>query len=204
MLFRSESNFPSRKRIRKDGRTRIVFENGTESNMLYRSLGKALYNNGKIITDSDKSIENELFKNANIVNEADVETGWIYILKSKSTHKEIASIENLHKIGYSKTEVKERLKNAAKEATYLMAEVHLVSTIQCYNINPQKFEQLLHRFFGAVCLNADIHDTKGRRLTPREWFVVPLPIINEAIDLILSGDIVNYRYDSENKIILEY
>ncbi|AIJ37065.1 conserved hypothetical protein [Flavobacterium psychrophilum] len=199
-----ESNFPSRKRIRKDGRTRIIFENGTESNMLYRSLGKALYNNGKIVTDSDKSIENELLKNANIVSEADVETGWIYILKSKSINSDIASIENLHKIGFSKIDVKERIKNATKEATYLMAEVHLISTIQCYNVNPQKFEQLLHRFFGAVCLNIDIHDTKGRRLTPREWFVVPLPIINEAIDLILSGDIVNYKYDSENKVITRY
>ena len=199
-----ERKIPSGNRVRKDGRTRIIFENGTESNMLYRSLGKALYNNGKIVTDSDKSIENELFKNANIVSEADVETGWIYILKSKSTNKDIADIKDLYKIGYSKTDVKERIKNAAKEATYLMAEVHLVSTIQCYNINPQKFEQLLHRFFGEVCLNIDIHDTKGRRLTPREWFVVPLPIINEAIDLILSGDIVNYKYDSNNKIISKY
>ena len=84
-----------------------------------------------------------------------------------------------------------------------MAEVHLVSTIQCYNINPQKFERLLHRFFGEVCLNIDIHDTRGRRLTPREWFVVPLPMINEAIDLILSGDIVNYRYDLDNKTIIK-
>lgn len=199
-----ERKIPSGNRVRKDGRTRIIFENGTESNMLYRSLAKALYNNGKIVTDSDKSIENELFKNANIVNEADVETGWIYILKSKSIHKDIASIDNLYKIGYSKTDVRDRIKNAAKEATYLMAEVHIVSTIQCYNINPQKFEQLLHRFFGEVCLNVDIHDTKRRRLTPREWFVVPLPIINEAIDLILSGDIVNYRYDSDNKIITKY
>ena len=189
--------------MRKDARTRIVFENGTESNMLYHSLAKALYNNGKIITDSDKSIENELFKNANIVSEADVQTGWIYILKSKSTHKDIAGIENLHKIGYSKTEVKERLKNAAKEATYLMAEVHLISTIQCYNINPQKFEQLLHRFFGEVCLNVYIHDTKGRRLTPREWFVVPLPIINEAIDLIFNGKIINYCYEKTLQILRE-
>ena len=85
-----------------------------------------------------------------------------------------------------------------------MADVHLISSIKCYNFNPQKFEPLIHRFFGEVCLNIDIHDNKGRRLTPREWFVVPLPIIDKAIDLILSGDIVNYRYDSDNKTIIAF
>ena len=84
-----------------------------------------------------------------------------------------------------------------------MAEVHLVSKIQCYNFNPQKFEQLLHRFFAEVCLNVDIHDDKGRRITPREWFVVPLPIIDKVIDSILDGSIVNYRYDSINKMLIQ-
>lgn len=197
-----EMTLPSGKRIRKDGRTRIIFENGTESNMLYRSLAKALYINGKVITHSSDTDDTALINNANAVNEEDQKTGWIYILKSKSTQKDIASIENLYKIGFSKTDVKERIKNAAKEATYLMADVHLISSIKCYNFNPQKFELLIHRFFGEVCLNIDIHDNKGRRLTPREWFVVPLPIIDKTIDLILSGDIVNYRYDSENKMII--
>jgi hypothetical protein len=205
LLFLEKADIEDRKikdRIRKDGRTKIIFENGTISNMLYRSLGKALYNNGKIVTDTDTAIETQLYKNVNMVNEDDVESGWIYILKSKSSHKDIANIKDLYKIGYSKTDVKERIKNAAKEPTYLMADVHLISTIQCYNVNPQKFEQLLHRFFGEVCLNVDIHDNKGRRLTPREWFIVPIEIINQAIDLILSGKIVNYKYDFLNKKII--
>ncbi|WP_235922028.1 GIY-YIG nuclease family protein [Flavobacterium phycosphaerae] len=191
-----ERKIPSGNRVRKDGRTRIIFENGTESNMLYRSLGKQLLNNGKIVTETDSSIENELFKNANIVNEDDTETGWIYILKSKSTNKDIASIKDLYKIGFSKVDVKDRVKNAKKEPTYLMADVHIVSTIKCYNINPHKFEQLLHRFFAEVCLNVDIYDENGRRITPREWFVVPLPVIDKVIDLIIAESIVNYRYDS--------
>lgn len=206
LLFLEKDGIEDRQikdRIRKDGRTKIIFENGTESNMYYRSLAKALYNNGKIVSDTDTEAENELFKNANIVNESDLETGWIYILKSKSSKKEIASIENLYKIGFSKIDVKDRIKNAPKEPTYLMAEVHLVSTYKCYNVNPHKFEQLLHRFFGEVCLNVDIYDDKGRRITPREWFVVPLPIIDKVIDLILSGDIVNYSYSDENKEIIK-
>ncbi len=185
-----------------DGRTRIIFENGTESDMKLRSLGKNLFDNGKSVTEIDIDSENELFKNANVVNEADLETGWIYILQSKSTNKNISEIKDLYKIGFSKTDVRDRLKNAVKEPTYLMADVHIVSTYKCYNVNPHKFEQLLHRFFAEVCLNIDIHDDKGRRITPREWFVVPLPIIDKVVDYILNGTIINYRYDSENKVLI--
>ncbi len=186
-----------------DGRTRIVFENGTESGMKLRSLWKNLFENGKTVTFNSDTDEETLIKNINTVNESDLETGWIYILQSKSTNKAIAEIKDLYKIGFSKTDVRDRIKNAVKEPTYLMAEVHLVSKIQCYNFNPQKFEQLLHRFFAEVCLNVDIHDDKGRRLTPREWFVVPLPIIDKVIDSILDGSIVNYRYDSINKMLIQ-
>ena len=206
LLFLEKDGISERKlgeSTRKDGRTRIIFENGTESNMYYRSLSKALYNNGRIVSNTDSEAENELYKNANVVNEADLETGWIYILQSKSTNKNISEIKDLYKIGFSKTDVRDRIKNAAKEATYLMAEVHLVSKIQCYNFNPQKFEQLLHRFFAEVCLNIDIHDDKGRRITPREWFVVPLPIIDKVIDLILNGNIIKYSYDKIAQALVE-
>jgi len=206
LLFLESDGIQNRQikdRIRKDGRTRIIFENGTESNMYYRSLAKALYNNGKIVSNTDSEAENELFLNANIVKEDDLETGWIYILKSKSENKDIAEINDLFKIGFSKVDVKDRIKNAVKEPTYLMAEVQIVSTYKCYNLNPQKFEQLIHRFFAEVCLNVDIHDDKGRRITPREWFVAPLPIIEKVIDLILKGDIVNFKYDVENKSLLK-
>lgn len=204
LLFLEKDGIEDRQikdRIRKDGRTKIIFENGTESNMYYRSLAKALYVNGRIVSDTDSEAENELFKNANIVNEEDLETGWIYILKSKSTNKSISEIKDLYKIGFSKVDVRDRIKNAAKEPTYLMADVHIVSTYKCYNVNPHKFEQLLHRFFAEVCLNVDIHDNKGRRITPREWFIVPLPIIDKVIELILSGEIVEYRYDADNRLI---
>ena len=181
---------------RNDGRTTIIFENGTKSNMYYRSLSKSLYNNGSTVSDTDKESETELFKNANIVKEEDSETGWIYILKSKSTNKDISSIKDLYKIGYSTVPVLERIKNASKEPTYLMADVAIEASYKTYNINAQKFELLIHRFFSEACLNIDINDDKGRRITPREWFAVPLPVIDKAISLILSGEIVKYKYDS--------
>jgi len=181
---------------RNDGRTTIIFENGTKSNMYYRSLSKSLYNNGSTVSDTDKESETELFKNANIVKEEDSETGWIYILKSKSTNKDISSIKDLYKIGYSTVPIIERIKNASKEPTYLMADVAIEASYKTYNINAQKFELLIHRFFSEACLNIDINDDKGRRITPREWFAVPLPVIDKAISLILSGEIVKYKYDS--------
>lgn len=213
LLFLEETNLetdnvtlPSGDRLRKDGRTRIIFENGTMSNMLYRSLDKALLhkeNDGKIVSHTEGEIEKELFDNVNSVNEEDLETGWIYILKSKSKNSEIVSLKDLYKIGYSTVPIKERIKNAVKEPTYLMADVEIVSSYKCYNVNAQKFENLIHRFFAEACLNIDVFDDKGRRITPREWFVVPLGIIEKVISLILSGEIVRYRYDSVNQVLIK-
>jgi hypothetical protein len=188
--------FKSGSRVRKDGRTRVIFENGTESNMLYRSLYKSLLANGKAVSENQNRVNEEFAEKFSMVNEDDIEAGYIYILKSKSDKEEIRSIQHLYKIGYSKIAVEERVKNAALEPTYLMAEVRIVMAYKCYNLNPQKFEQLIHNFFGAACLNVDVFDGQGNRYTPREWFVAPLHIIEDAIRLIISGEIVNFRYDN--------
>jgi hypothetical protein len=190
-------------RTRKDGRTITIFENGTVSNMFYRSLAKALYNGGSIVSETDKNAEKELFKNANIVNEEDIQTGWVYVLRSKSTNPDIASINDLYKIGFSSVDVNERIKNASKESTYLYADVHLLDKYACYNIEAQKFEHLIHRFFADVCLNVDVFDDKEKRITPREWFVAPRPIIDKVVTLILSGDIVKFKFDSVNMVLIE-
>jgi hypothetical protein len=124
------------------------------------------------------------------------------VLKSKSSREEIASLDNLYKIGYSRTAVAERIKHAAKEPTYLMAEVEYVAGWKCYNMNTQKFEQLIHNFFGSSCLNIDVFDEKGRRYTPREWFIAPYEVIEAAIALIISGEVVKYRYDAEEERIV--
>ncbi|TKK65420.1 GIY-YIG nuclease family protein [Ilyomonas limi] len=187
---------------KKDGRTRIIFENGTESNMLYRSLYKALLANGKAVSENQDKVNEDFAQKFSTVNEDDIESGYIYILKSQSDKPELKSIPNLYKIGYSKMPVEERIKNAHQEPTYLFADVHLITFYKCYNLNPQKFEQLIHNFFGAVCLNVDVFDSTGKRYIPREWFVVPLPIIEEAIKLITSGEIINYRYDNLKDVIV--
>lgn len=176
-----------------DGRTLCIFENGTQSNMLMRSLGKGLFDDGYAISQHEDKMLDKL---AGITHE-DESTGYIYILKSESTHPDIQSIEHLYKIGFSKVDVKERIKNAQNEPTYLMAPVSIVSVYECYNMNPQKLEQLLHRFFGSSCLSIDIFDHEGERHTPREWFIAPFEIIEKTIEMILTGDILKYRYDSQ-------
>ncbi|NCB03541.1 MAG: GIY-YIG nuclease family protein, partial [Spirochaetia bacterium] len=108
----------------------------------------------------------------------------------------------LYKVGYSTTEVKERIKNAVNEPTYLMAPVKIVSVYETYNMNTQKFEQLIHKFFGKVCLNIDISGDASKRYTPREWFVVSLDIIEKAIELIISGEIIHYRYDEKSERLI--
>ncbi len=133
----------------------------------------------------------------------DCETGWIYILKSHSQKSEVQSMNNLYKVGFSSTPIEERIKNAASEPTFLMAPVSLIASYKCFNLNPQKFELLLHTFFAAACINVDVFDDESRRHTPREWFVVPLEIINQAIELLISGEIVDYRYDHNLQEIME-
>ncbi len=73
-LKREEWEQKSGNRVRLEGRTRTIFENGTWSNMLYRYLGKQIQKNGKLVTNSEESIGQELINNANAVNEDDLET----------------------------------------------------------------------------------------------------------------------------------
>ena len=200
-LKKEEWEQKSGNRIRVEGRTRTIFENATYSNMLYRSLGKQIQKNGKLITNTYEKIEQDLFVNTGLVQEEDIQSGWIYILKSKSTNSQIANIKDLYKVGFASNSVDERIKNARHEATYLFADVQKVATYKVYNRNADKLESLLHRFFANACLDIDLFNEKGQRLNPREWFVVPFEVIEETIQLILNENIVNYEYDTETKRI---
>jgi hypothetical protein len=137
-----------------------------------------------------------------VVDAEDAPTGFIYVLSSKSNAPAVKSIEHLYKIGYSTTSVEERIKNAADEPTYLMADVLVVAIYDCFNLTPQEFERGLHTFFGQVCVQLDIVDKKGRRHNPREWFVVPFNLIERAIELIISGEITHYTYDTAQEMIV--
>jgi hypothetical protein len=183
-----------------NARLYCIFENGTESNMYLRSLAAALWKdeNRRQVIDANQK---EMFESRANISEEDQVTGYIYVLKSHSIRPEIQEMENLYKIGFSGVPVTERIKNAVNEPTYLMAEVQLVEEFEAYNMNPQKFEALIHRFFAQACVNLDIFDNEGRRHTPREWFIVPLNVIEAAVELLANGEIVNYYYDAKAREI---
>lgn len=191
------------KNSKLDGRTYCVFENGTESNMLFRSLGKMLYDNGQIVSSSNSDDLAAFNQGFATVDNQDKATGFIYILKSKSKSPKIADVENLFKIGYSTTPVEERIKNAENDPTYLMAPVEIIAVYECYNLNPQKFEHIIHTFFAEAGLKIDVFTENNQRITPREWFVLPLPVINQAIELIISGGIISYHYNWTNGQIVK-
>ncbi len=183
-----------------DGRTKLIFENGKMSNMLYRSFGKRLYAKGRHV--SDDNLKYEASGPLLTPNKDDKPTGFIYVLASKSRDTSIRSIRNLFKIGYSETTVEERIKNAEREPTYLMAPVKIVASYGTYNMNTQKFEDLLHRFLAPCRLSIDVYDLNGNRHTVREWFQVPFEDIETAIELLINGDIVHYKYERGNGIVL--
>ena len=182
-----------------NARLRCIFENGTESDLLLRSLARALYIDGRSVSDYEELVVQGIQRTLQMKMQK--QSGYIYVLKSRSDKPEIQSIKNLYKIGFSMSPVEKRIKNAAKEPTYLMAEVSIIAVYQCYNMNPQKFEQLLHTFFGSACLNVDVYDNEGRRHVPREWFIAPLDIIEQTIQFLINGDIVHYRYDPQKQVI---
>lgn len=207
ITFTSQEKTIGGKRFRKDGRTHCIFENGTESNMLYRSLAKSLYQSGRIVTATARDLNTAFAAQfagfSDTLGEGDAATGFIYVLRSLSTDARIQGIPHLHKIGFSRQPVVNRIKNAPQEPTYLLAEVEVIAEYQVGNVNPQKLELLLHRFFAEACLNLDVFDQAGQRHSPREWFVVPLPVIDQAIRLLLAGQILDYAYDPERQQLVK-
>jgi len=186
----TEQEFESGSRLRKDGRTRCIFDNGTESEMLLRSLDKAMQIDGFSVSDVlDASIL------IATVDENDVQNGYIYVLRSLCTDAQVSSIDNLYKIGYSSGDVTNRIKNACNEPTYLMSDVQVVITVRCFNMNVKNLESNIHRFFSEVNVATQINDRTGKQRFPREWFSAPLPVIEETIRLIVNDKIQSYRYD---------
>lgn len=180
---------------RTDARLRIIFDNGTESNMLMRSLQRALNKDaaGRRITEP---VAGPLFSDA--VEEGDSTTGTIYVLRSKSDHPLVeANRELVHKIGVTTLPIKKRIAGAQLQPTFLMAQVEVVATYELYNINQNRLENLIHRIFGSAQLDIQIPDRFGRLTSPREWFLVPLFVIDNAVEKVRDGTITNYAYDPE-------
>ena len=191
---------PTKGHIAVDGRTRTIYENGMESDIKLHTLSKNVYTDGYIVTDTTDEDATALEK-AFEVTEKDVADGYIYVLSSLSENPEIAKVKDLYKIGFSTTPVEERIRNCEYEPTYLMDKVKVVATWKTYNMNTHSFETLIHQFFKAVQFHVKVRDLAGREAEPQEWFIVPLGIISKAIESIMDGSIVNYRYNPALQVI---
>jgi len=176
-----------------DARLRVIYSNGTESDLLLRSLQRALYKDeaGRRITEPSAG---PLFEDQ--TGDGDQASGTIYVLRSKSDNPIVAANrEILHKIGVTGGSVERRIANARIDPTYLMADVEIVATYELYNVNRAKLETLIHTVFGAARLDVEIKDRFGQPIVPKEWFLVPLFAVDEAVSRIKDGTITGYIYD---------
>jgi hypothetical protein len=186
---------------RTDARLRVIFDNGTESNLLMRSLQRALHKDeaGRRITDP---VAGPLFSGE--YAEDDRTAGTIYVLRSKSDNPLVAANRDLiHKIGVTNMPMAQRIAGARLQPTFLMADVEVVATYELYNIRRVKLEKLIHRVFDPARLDIEIKDRFGNPVIPREWFLVPRFVIDEAVEKIKNGTITNFRYDPKLASLVE-
>jgi hypothetical protein len=186
---------------RRDSRLRVIYDNATESDVLLRSLQRALHRDeaGRRITDPAAG---PLF--ADEADDDDLASGTIYVLRSKSDHPTVAAHRDvLHKIGVTGGDVAKRIANAKLDPTFLMADAEIVATYELYNINRTKLENLIHRVFDPARLDIEIKDRFGNPVIPREWFLVPVFVVNEAVERIKDGTITGYVYDPKTASLIQ-
>lgn len=186
---------------RTDARLRVIFDNGTESNLLMRSLQRALHKDeaGRRITDPEAGplfVREQPSPFSGQPDDDDLASGTIYVLRSKSDHPLVAANRDvLHKIGVTGGDVARRIANAKLDPTFLLAEVEIVATYTLYNINRTKLENLIHRIFDPARLDIEIKDRFGNPVVPREWFLVPRFVVDDAVERIKDGSITQFIYD---------
>lgn len=181
---------------RRDSRLRVIFDNGTESNVLQRSLQRALHRDeaARFVTEPDAG---PLFSET--WDDNDIESGTIYVLRSLSSHPFVAEHRALiHKIGVTGGKVDTRIANATHDATYLLADVEVVASYKLAGINRSKLENLFHRIFAPAQIDITIQDRFGHPVHPREWFLVPLHVIDEAVRRVRDGSITDVVYDPKS------
>ena len=181
---------------RVDGRTRVIYENGSEADIKFRTITKNLSVDGYSIMDCSE-MSPEDFEECFTLTDKDVESGTIYVLRSKSSRPEITAIKDLYKIGFTVTSVESRIANAKNEPTYLCADVEVVATWKVYNVKSSTFEALIHKLFALVQLQVTVD---GHR--PKEWFIVPFKVIEEAVTAIISGKPIEYNPQLQQIIYL--
>ncbi|MBO5627248.1 MAG: GIY-YIG nuclease family protein [Prevotella sp.] len=179
-----------------DARTRCIYENGTESDILLQTLRKNVVGDGYAISELQEEMDALFFNNSDITTEDKV-TGYIYILSSLSDNPVVKKEKNLYKIGFTTNSVEQRIANAENDPTYLMAPVKIVATYKVVNMNSQMFEDLVHQLLMSVQFQVTVFDEQGKEHQPQEWFVVPLPVVDVIIKKIMDGSVVGFNYNPQ-------
>ena len=179
-----------------DARTRCVYENGTESDILLQTLRKNVVGDGYAVSELREDSTGKFFADSEITTEDKV-TGYIYVLSSLSQDPAIREVKHLYKIGFTTNSVEQRIANAENEPTYLMSPVKVIATYKVVNMNSQKFEDLIHQLLKPVQFQVSVFDDKGMEHQPQEWFVVPLPVVDVIIKKMMDGTIVGYSYNPQ-------
>lgn len=186
----------ARKNTRSQERLRLIFANGTESNMLTHSLATAQYKYENsyqlLITDPDW-VDAELAKNFGDNHHL---TGVIYVAKLIDTPANLAQYNNLHKIGFSTLTGEARTKHSIKDTAFLQQEVDIIAEWQIYDANARSVESVLHAFFYNQRVKVSLRGSDDKIYKANEWFNIPLAEIEKAINLVIAGDIKAYRMDS--------
>ncbi|MDO5667356.1 MAG: GIY-YIG nuclease family protein [Alcaligenaceae bacterium] len=193
-MFKTEE----RKSKRKNARLRLIFENGLESNMLMRSLSRAIYKdeNGRQILFTDvQSIDDDFVGMFNPQGR-ELSTGHLYVLRLFEANEQLSEFKHLHKIGFTTTDIQSRIRDCENDIAFLESKVIPVLSFECRNMNPQAFENLIHTFFSAQRLNLTLIAKDGKPYKPKEWFDVSLDVIEAVANLIVSGEIVHYRMNN--------
>lgn len=199
-VYVAEVRDPHIRNGKRNARLRLIFENGTEGQNLLRSLATELYKdpNGRRLSDPHAGplFGHSATELVNVAAPNDRVTGRIYVVRSLSPMPEIARLDGqLFKIGFTTGTLEDRIRGAADDPTFLMAPARPVRSFEAINLNANKFENILHRLFAEARLDIEIMDRFGKPFRPREWFLLPLSVIEQAIPMILDGAIVRHRYD---------
>jgi hypothetical protein len=196
LLYVAEMGNRELNEIRKaNARTRCIFENGTESNLLMQSLASDLYKNGRRVTEpADVTLERMgLAPNTKM--------GYVYVLRSLSDNEELSGFADVHKIGFTTQTIEQRTAGAKQHPTFLNAPVEEVASYKLPAAAARIVESLLHKFFASARLDIWLDRNGATVAEANEWFDVPVSAIEEAITLIENDSITYYEYDRDNRSV---
>src|SRR5689334_13695567 len=124
---------------------------------------------------------------SDVREDGDVGTGWIYVLRSNSDHPTIKEHRNvIHKIGVTGGDINKRLVNAKLDPTSLIADVQIVATHEHANLSRARLGNLILAFFEPARLDLTFTDRFGNPVVRRQWFLLPLYVIDHVIGKIRS------------------